>query len=238
MIIRAFSRVVRFVAVLALSAGQAIATQDLSTSVNGSVTFSASTGAVTRITVTGDRIRRLINDNTAFEMTNDETTGDIFLRFNGGGTASREQGFIITEKGHTIGFTLRPTNRPVEPVVITVVGVPASASTGSDAAPADEGDFAAGVGFSDNVALSMREIARKVYAENLAGQRPTGRNGRIYKRVRGSGWRATIRIASAGSAGRLVREQEFYAGNVSGVVVVQPQLGANQRTFVIVMELF
>ena len=223
---------------VALSAGQALATQDLSTTVNGSVTFSASTGAVTRITVTGDRIRRLINDDTSFEMTNDETTGDVFLRFNGGGTASREQGFIITEKGHTIGFTLRPTNRPVEPVVITVAGVPASAPSGDDGAASDDGDFSAGVGFSDNVALSMREIARKVYAEHLAGQRPSGRNGRVFKRVRGSGWRATIRVASAGAAGRLVREQEFYASNVSGVVVIQPQLAANQRTFVIVLELF
>lgn len=218
-----------------LVVAQALAAQSLSTQVNGSVTFSASTGAVTRITVTGDRIRRLINDDTSFEMTNDETTGDVFLRFNGGGTASREQGYIITEKGLTIGYTLRPTNRPVEPVVITVAGAPAASG---EVAEDDGGDFSAGVGFSDNVALSMREIARKVYAENLVGQRPSGGNNRVFKRVRGSGWRATIRVASAGSTGRLVREQEFYASNVSGVVVIQPQLGANQRTFVIVMEMF
>lgn len=234
------SRLVRHVAGAACIAvfwvSQSFAAQTLATQVNGSVTFSASTGAVTRITVTGDRIRRLINDDTAFEMTNDETTGDVFLRFNGAGTASREQGFIITEKGLTIGYTLRPTNRPVDPVVITVAGAPASA--GSTAADEDDGDFSAGVGFSDNVALSMREIARKVYAENLVGQRPSGGNNRVFKRVQGSGWRATIRVATGGSAGRLVREQEFYARNVSGVVVIQPQLGANQRTFVIVLEVF
>lgn len=217
---------------LALVPLVAQAAQSITTSPDEKVTFYASTSGVTRLSVRGDRIRRIVNDASAFEMTNDETTGDVFLRFNGE-EAKREEGYLITESGVTVGFTLRPSNRPVEPVIITIRGVEPSAAT--DAASVG-GDFDAGVGFSDNIAVMMSEIVRKVAADHLRGKAPTGRDGRVYKRVSGEGWNAVIRVASGGTSGRLVREQEFYKQGVRAIWVINPQLGASERTFVVIVE--
>ena len=207
--------------------------QDRTVDPDGTITFLASTEGVTRISVRGDRIRRIINDTTQFEMVNDESTGDVFMRFLGD-VARRETGFIVTEAGVTIGYELRPTDRPVDPVLITVAGSAGHQGTAiaSEFAPA-LGD---GVASSDGVAGQMVDVLRTIARAHVLGAVPRGRDGRIVERVQGEGWRATVRIAAAPETGRLVREQEFYREGVLAIWVQRPELAAGERSFVVVVE--
>ena len=92
------------VAVCLMLMGQvAWATQNVTTEPNGSVGFNVSTSSVTRLSIVGDRIRRIINPDSIFEMTNDEETGDVFFRAHTSGTGA-ETGYILTERGVTINW--------------------------------------------------------------------------------------------------------------------------------------
>lgn len=205
------------------------AAQNLRTDANGEVGFNVSTTGVTRVSVVGDRIRRIVNDSDAFEMTNDEATGDVFFRALGEATRS-ETGFIVTESGVTIGYTMQPTNRAVASVLITITGQEQEAAQ-------DAADFSGGFGYSDDVAMMMTDIVRDIAIEHVVGRDvPSGRDGRTIRRVNGDGWKATVRIAVAPDAGRLVREQDFYAQSVRAIWIANPSLGANERTFVIIVE--
>ena len=209
------------------------ASQDRSVDPDGSISFLASTEGVTRISVRGDRIRRIINDSTQFEMVNDESTGDVFLRFNGD-SPRRETGFIVTEAGVTIGYELRPADRPVDPVLITIE-VPADqpgSAISSGFAPSLEG---AG-GASDRVTGQMVDVLRAIGQAHVLGEVPRGRDGRVVERIQGDGWRATVRVAAAPETGRLVREQEFYRDGVLAIWVQRPELAAGERTFVVIVE--
>lgn len=214
---------------LMLIGQMAWATQNVSTEPNGSVGFNVSTSSVTRLSIVGDRIRRIINPDSIFEMTNDEETGDVFFRAHTAATGS-ETGYILTERGVTINFTMQPTERPVPTILITVRG-------GEDAADTSASAVGSGVGFSDDIALMMTDIVRDVAAAHVVGRQvPSGRNGRILRTVQGAGWKATVRLAVAGSQGRLVREQDFYAAGVRAIWIARNTLAASERTFVIVVE--
>jgi hypothetical protein len=205
------------------------ATQNVTTEPNGSVGFNVSTSSVTRLSIVGDRIRRIINPDSIFEMTNDEETGDVFFRAHTAGTGS-ESGYILTERGVTINFTMQPTERSVPTILITVRG-------GEGEQAATDSVVGAGVGFSDDIALMMTDIVRDVAAAHVIGRQvPSGRNGRVVRTVQGAGWKATVRLAVAGSEGRLVREQDFYAAGVRAIWIARNTLAASERTFVIVVE--
>lgn len=215
--------------VLMLIGQMAWATQNVNTEPNGSVGFNVSTSSVTRLSIVGDRIRRIINPDSIFEMTNDEETGDVFFRAHTAGTGS-ETGYILTERGVTINFTMQPTERAVPTILITVRG-------GEDETTSPVSAVGSGVGFSDNIALMMTDIVRDVAAAHVIGRQvPSGRNGRVVRTVQGAGWKATVRLAVAGSEGRLVREQEFYGEGVRAIWIARSNLAASERTFVIVVE--
>lgn len=220
-------RFIVFTIVLLIAAADAEAAQRVTTDPDGTIRFNASTTGVTRISVAGDRIRRIVNDGSAFEMSNDEETGDVFFRSSGEADGA-ETGYIVTERGVTIGYRLTPVARTVEPVLVTIRG---------QAAETEEvGEFETGVGFSDNIASAMSEIIREVAAEHVIGKSPTGRDGRIVARASGEGWRARVQIAAAGQVGRLVREQDFYSAPVRAVWIARPTLGPEERTFVVIVE--
>ncbi len=224
------------VLVIALTTQMAIAAQNVRAAPDGSIGFNVSTSAVTRLSVKNDRIRRIVLDDSAFEMSNDAETGDVFFRVTRPTTAS-ENGYIITESGHTIGFTLAATSRVVEPVIVTLTGVAAPAAPTAQTASSGGSDFVGGGGFVDDVATSMTEIMRKVARDHIVGRSvPSGRNGKVIRTVNGTGWRAEVLIATAGASGRLVREQDFYGNRVQAVWVVQNSLPANGRTFVVVVK--
>ncbi len=224
---------------LVTSAMPAFAAQNVRAAPDGSIGFNVSTSAVTRLSVRGDRIRRIVLDDSAFEMSNDAETGDVFFRVTRQ-TSTSENGYIITEAGHTIGFTLAPTSSVVEPVIITMAGVSnQNAAAAAAASPlASEGDLGAvGGGYVDDVASSMTAIMRQVAAAHIVGRTPpSGRDGKVIRTVNGSGWRAEVRLAVAGSQGRLVREQDFYGRGVKAIWVLQNSLPANGRTFVVVVK--
>jgi hypothetical protein len=212
-----------------LSATIVSAAQNLRTDADEQVGFNVSTTGVTRVSIVGDRIRRIVNDSEFFEMSNDEATGDIFFRALGETTRS-ETGYIVTERGTTIGYTMQPIERGVGSVLITITGQ-------EQAADEEAVDFGGGFGFSDDVASMTTDIVRDVALEHVMGRDvPSGRDGRTIRRVNGDGWKASVRIAVAGDSGRLVREQDFYAVSVRAVWIANPNLPANGRTFVVIVE--
>lgn len=206
------------------------ALQSKNVKANGAIGFYISTTAVTRLSVVGDRIKRVILDGTAFEMTNDEHTGDVFFRSAEGNEAtSMETGYVITEKGHTITFQAKPVNRAVEPVIVKL------AETAKQAEPTQTSIDAGG--YTDSVAAKMTDIVRAVAAKHVLDRAvPKRRNGSRVAQDKGNGWSARVLVATGGKSGRLVREQEFYRAGVRAVWVVKPALAANERTFVIVVE--
>ena len=199
---------------------------------DGLVSFNISKTEITRLSVVGDRVSKIINQASAFEMSNHDKTGDVFFKLIEGADAAFEHGFVITEKGHTFGFSIRPVESGVGPVLVTIEGPKADATAVSTVGAVVNND----VVYSDNVTDRMTSIVKSVVKKHVLGRTPKGRNGGTVKRVSGDGWRATVRVAAAGKVGRLVRPQEFYKIGVSAVLVLNEQLRAGERTFVVVVE--
>ncbi|MDH2328358.1 type-F conjugative transfer system secretin TraK [Cereibacter sp. SYSU M97828] len=234
-------------AVLALTfAVPAFAQQNLTTRPNGTVKISASPTDVTRISIAGDRIRRIIKDQSQFQEMNDESTGDVFLRY--GGQQDKlvpETGYIITERGITIGYELTPrVNLGAETVVIRVNGVPDSpAATPSGNAgrsaqrsePAFE--LAVGEGGGGGYSSGLVALTRSVINKHIGGKAPPSRShGSVVATENGSGLRARVMVASGGNSGRYVRPQDFYNNRVVAVWVQQSNLSRNDRAWVVVVE--
>lgn len=208
------------------------AAQTLTVDPDGTISFEASTTGVTRLSIKGDRIRRLINTATDFEMTNDAETGDVFLRYLGAELLDpKETGFIVSENGVTIGYVLTPVEGSVETVVISVEGAE------PEALDQDFSEASGAIGFSDDIAEFLTGVVRDVARNHVLGHAvPSGRDGRVVRRIAGEGWTASLRVAVAGQSPRLVREQEFYDAGVLAVWVQNPALAAGERTWVIVVE--
>lgn len=208
------------------------AAQNLTVEPDGTIAFEASTTGVTRLSIKGDRIRRLINTATDFEMTNDAETGDVFLRYLGAELLDpQETGFIVSEAGITIGYVLTPVEGSVETVVISVEGDDGEALRDEASGGLDP------IGFSDDIAAFATSIVRDVARTHVLGHPvPGGRDGRVVRQISGQGWTASLRVAVAGQSPRLVREQEFYSAGVLAVWVQKPALAAGERTWVIVVE--
>ena len=216
--------------VIAGSSNQALAAQMKPVEANGRISFYASTSSVTRLAIKDGRVRRIINDSTKFEMTNDETTGDVFLRF-AGDTAEKETGFIVTENGETISYTLIPTSKAVEPIIINLIGKEAPLSTSADGS-----DFSGG--FSDDIAATLAEVVRKVAVAHVFGQSAKGKVNRIRKTLTDGPFKVHLLVVEGGENGRLLSESEFAkpGSRVRAVWFQQSALGANERSFVIVVE--
>lgn len=216
--------------VVASYSNQALAAQLKSVETDGRISFYASTSSVTRLSIKDGRVRRIINDDTKFEMTNDETTGDVFLRFSGD-SATKETGFIVTENGETISYTLIPTSKSVEPVIIHLTNKEAPLSTN-----AGTSDIAGG--FSDDIAATLAEVVRKVAEAHVFGVAPKGKTNKIIKTLTDGPFKIHLLVVSGGKAGRLVVESEFAkpGSRVRAVWIQQAALAANERTFVIVVE--
>lgn len=208
------------------------AAQNLSVEPDGTIKFEASLSGVTRLSIKGDRIRRLVNTASDFEATNDPETGDLFLRYVGVGYFDEpETGFIVSESGVTIGYTLLPVEAPGETVLISLVGVELVAD--EVAAPG----FAESFGYSDDIAEFATGIVRDIAQKHVLGRQvPSGRDGKTVRHIPGEGWHASLQIAVAGDDARLVREQDFYRSGVLVIWVQNTQLAAGERSWVIVLE--
>ncbi|MDG1738689.1 MAG: type-F conjugative transfer system secretin TraK [Paracoccaceae bacterium] len=208
------------------------AAQNLSVEPDGTIRFEASLSGVTRLSIKGDRIRRLVNTASDFEATNDPETGDLFLRYVGVGYFDEpETGFIVSESGVTIDYTLLPVEAPGETVLISLVGVELDAD--EDAVPG----FADSFGYSDDIAEFATSMIRDIAQKHVLGRQvPSGRDGKTVRHVPGDSWSASLQIAVARDNARLVREQDFYRPGVLAIWVHQTQLAAGERSWVIVLE--
>ena len=215
-------------ACLVVSASTVDAAQNRSASPDDTVSFSVSSTNVTRISIKGDRIRRIVNDESAFEMMNDEETGDIFLRAVGPATEG-ERGFLVTESGITIGYSFKVVAQAVEPVINDVKARETAPET-------SHGEETFGAGFSDDVASWAAEIIRSVVAEYVVGKLPKGKDRSVFARATGQGWRARVLVATAGDKARTVYERDFAGGRVRAVYIVKRTLAAQEKTFVVVVE--
>ena len=220
----------------------ALSEQKLTARQNGTVKIAASPTDVTRISIAGDRVRRIIKDQSQFQEMNDETTGDVFLRYAGAhDKLTPETGYILTEKGATISYELTPRQGlGAESVVITINGVPDSPSVaaprspGGGAAPAFE--LAAGEG-GGGYSSSLVAFTRATIDKHIAGKAPPSRShGSAVATESASGMRARVLVAAGGKTGRYVRPQDFYGSKVLAVWVQRNSLGPNERAWVIVVE--
>jgi hypothetical protein len=217
-------RAVLLAMVLLGGAMPALATpQRHSVNEDGTVRFRATTIGITRVSVLGDRIVSIVADASSYDMRNDANTGDVFLRFTGQGDGSAG-GYIVTESGMTVSYTVSPSNNPTETVLITIRPV----------RPREAGAAAAAAAARPAVAGRTALSTDNVIAEKITRPQAPRRNGRVAT-YRANGLVATVRAASAGAQGRLLREQEFYAEGVRAVWIQRRSLGPRETSWVIVV---
>ncbi|WP_299969411.1 type-F conjugative transfer system secretin TraK [uncultured Roseobacter sp.] len=202
---------------------------------DGEVSFQVSADGPTRITVKGHRIKRLVQTESQFRVANDDKTGDIFLDFQGVDQIP-ESGHLVTEAGHTIGFTMTPTRGlGTQTVVIDLIGVksakaaserkeePAATRSGSGFEVSDGGSS----GYEGQLVGFVRAaIASKIGTKSAAGFR-SGANVSTYSK---GGLRARVMVAG----GARPRPQAFYTSKTVAVWV-DDQTTSN-RTWVVVVE--
>lgn len=210
------------------------ANQTVNTKPDAKITFDAALSGVTRLSIRGkDRIKELWSNNSAYEAQLNEDTGDMFLRYIGTGRPASEDGFIVTEKGYTINYTLKPKKTTSETVLIAL-----AAPKEKSEVPASEVAFktttgSSGSGYSGKIVGFVRQI----YASHLDDRSPPSvRSGTVVRSVSGPGLRAKILAVKAGGQGGSVQAQKFYRKGVLAVFVDQPVLAPGQRTWVVVVE--
>lgn len=199
---------------------------------NGTIVFDAATGGVTRISIQGDdRIKEVVATDSNFEPRSNADTGDVFLRFIGKGRAQNEDGFIVTEKGYTINYTLRPKATSSETVLIALQ-TPKPVVT-EDLLSGGLGDVTAGGGYVESLTAFLREVM----IEHVDGRSPPAkRSGTVVANMRSGAFRARVLVVKAGPNGAPIRPQSFYRPGVVSVLVDRPTPGPGQRSFVIVVE--
>ena len=221
----------RFAVVLILSAisGMAVA-ETIRVRPDGQIRFDYSVEGPTRLSVKGDRITKIIQADSQFEMVNDENTGDVFLRF-GVGEPQTETGHIITEAGHTIGFTMRPNTRiQTQTVLVELTGVPTPRAATEVSAPAtDPGPgFAVNEGGTSSHSGALVDFVRKAIAAKI-GTRSAGSHRQNQTYVSGA-FRARIQSVPSSNS----RPQSFYSSRVVAVWVDDVTSGG--RRWVVIVE--
>ncbi len=217
-----------------VSVSEAAAKQSLSVRPDGTVTFKVSLTGITRVAIEGDRIRRLVNNGSNFETTNDEETGDLFIRFVGQDFVP-ETGFLITESGATVNYKLASTSSASETVVIRIIGGAKSENAGAvgGGMAMESGTGAAGGAESGHEA-DIAAFLRRTWRERIGRRTPKG-SGQVDVFSAG-GLRARILVARGGSNGSVVSAQSYYTSKVVAVLVEHAKLAPGQSSWVIVVE--
>lgn len=201
------------------------------------IAFDVSVTGPTRISVVDDRISKILQSSSNFEMVNDESTGDIFLRF-AGGQPTPESGYIVTEAGHTIGFTMTPkTELANHTVLVTLRGVPASSGTApqsASAAPASTGFAVNSGGAANSRTAQLVAFARQAYATRVAGRPASGQRVGTVASYSQGGLIARVTVASARN-GQRPSERQFYQSSRTLAVYVDNIISGG-KVWVIIVE--
>ena len=233
-------------AMVCLSLGLSPATaenQRLTASADGHVTFHAAISGVTRVAIRDDRIRELVYAESNFEVKNDDTTGDIFLRYSGPGEG-KDSGYIITESGNTISYTIEPRESFIETVLITVSGgasAPRAAATPAPTPPA----ASAPVVRTTRAASPKRKAAvspvdafvSAVVSQGIEGTSPPdrSRNNALVKRFKSDDYMAEVRVATA-RRDRVIDQSEYMKNGALAVWIAEPDLKAGEKSWVLVVK--
>ena len=203
---------------------------------NGLVRFKASTSGITRVSVVGDRIASIVNNDEAslYQVKNDKNTGDIFLRYVGPDTLPpKEGGYLVTENNRTIAFEILPIKSSTQTILISLVGVEPSNQTVSQ----DTGFADTNLGGGDGLVSQLTDVTRETIQRGIKKPFPTsGSNGALISTHRIGDLVGEVRVASAGKSARQVREQEFYKGKVLSVWVQRNSLAVGERSWVVVVR--
>lgn len=203
---------------------------------DGLVRFKASITGITRVSVVGDRITSIINDNetSVYQVRNDEKTGDLFLKYAGPeGMPGKEGGYLVTEKGLTVAYEVLPIRASTQTALITVRSKTPEAETASDSGSFAETSIGGGDGLAGQLTAATRDTIRAKIRSPLPG---SGRNGALITSHRTGELVGEVRVASAGKSPRQVREQEFYRPGVLSVWVQKKSLAAGERSWVVVVR--
>lgn len=218
-------------------------TQRIKTRPDSQIKFDVSVSGPTRISVEGDRIAKVLQSESSFEMVNDEGTGDVFLRF-AGGQAAKESGYIVTESGHTIGFVMTPkTELATQTVLVSLVGTASTKATSSS----KQAGFAVN---STKAATSARttvsrtvpanrtarlvQFTREAYARRIGLKSPARFGRGFHSSYAKGGMRARVGVASTVN-GQIPSARSFYRSKKVLAVWIDSQI-RNGKVWVIVVE--
>lgn len=219
------------IAVVAVLTSGPLSAETIRVRPDGQIQFDYAVEGPTRLSVKGDRISKIIQADSQFEMVNDENTGDVFLRFTSGEPATGT-GHLITESGHTIGFSMRPNSRlSTQTVLIELTGVPSpeAAAQVSEPSVAVAAGFAVDEGGSSSYSGGLVDFVQKAIAAKI-GMRSAGANPRLTATYVSGPYRARIQSVASGNS----RPQSFYTNRVIAVWV--DDVASGGRRWVVVVE--
>ncbi len=229
--------VVALITSMCFSAVSATAdTVRITTRPDQNISFDASVTGPTRISVVDHRISKILQSSSNFEMVNDESTGDVFLRFAGGQPTS-ESGYIVTESGHTIGFTMNPkTELDNHTVLVTLRGA-SSVPVGREQSGLSAGDSGFVVnsgGSGSSRTANLVSFTRQAYAARIGDRPASGQRVGNFASYSAGGLIARISVASA-SSGQIPVERQFYRSSRTLAVYVDRVISGG-KVWVIVVE--
>ena len=217
------------------------AEQNFSVQEDGLVRFKASVSGITRVSVVGDRIASIVNDDgtSVYQVKNDEQTGDIFLRYVGPSEMpDKEGGYIVTEKGYTVAYEVLPIRSSTQTALIKIKPHNEESHLADGPPNSGVGDFAdTSFGAGDGYAAQLTAATRETIMKKIRSPAPkTGRHGTLVSSHRMGDLVGEVRVASAGKAGRLVKEQDFFKAGVLSVWVQRKSLTGGERSWVVVVR--
>lgn len=200
------------------------------------VRLKASLTGITRISVVGDRIASIVNDDatSVFQVRNDAQTGDLYLKYVGAEeTPAKEGGYLVTEQGRTVAYELLPVRSETQTALITIKGAEPETGRGFET----DGFTGTVQGAGDGLAARLTAVTRETIQAKIRTAEPGGgSDGTLIASQRVGDLTGELRVAAAGKAPRMVREQDFFRTGVLSVWVQKKSLAAGERSWVVVVR--
>lgn len=219
-----------FVLLLAIFAGLAVQsghadTKKFRVKPDGDIRFEVPLDGPTRLSVAGDRIAKIIQSHSNFDMANDENTGDVFLRYVGTSSSPEtESGYLITEAGHTVSFSINPRRGlDKQTVLITLVGVDKPQS-GTSVSTAEKPDgFLVSDGTASGRTGGLVAFAQEAFAARIDTRRAGGKGASTRTSYTKGDFVAQIFRVKA-TPGAIPAPQNFYRNNKTLAVFVDDEV--------------